>query len=123
MDRWRAPAVAARRARLLLERHLMVVSRSMHTEGGYHTAVVKPWNRSAVSERFGKTANRLDYGDAVGEILLAAVRSAVIAPEREVRRWFVFGADRLDVLVEQGKLKKLVSGRTGWLTNVVSRTQ
>ena len=49
MDRWPRSAVQARRARLLLVRQLLVWSQSIHTEGGYHTAVVIPWRAAAAA--------------------------------------------------------------------------
>lgn len=115
MDRWNVSLHAGRKARLLLERELLVVSKSMHTESGYHTALVVPWARSGFSRRFSKAARRLGYEEAQDRLLLAAVRSAVIVPEREARRWSPSGADRIDVLVNAGKLQRLMAGRTVWL--------
>src|SRR3990172_5932056 len=90
MDRWPGTSVETRRARLLLVRQLLVWSQSIHTEGGYHTAVVIPWQASAFSRRYTTRARRLDFAAAARRLLLAAIRSALVAPERDVRRWFVF---------------------------------
>lgn len=116
MDRWGPPTRLARPARLLLERHLLVTSRDVHTERGYHTSVVIPWRASPIAKRFAVAARRLTFDGAQDALLLTAIRSAVIAPEREVRRWFAFGGGGIDDLLAQRKLERLtVSGRA-WLT-------
>jgi len=115
MDRWSASTPRGRKARLALERLLMAVSRDLHTEAGYHTAVVTPWRKSRIAMRFGKAAHRLGFEEAQDQLVLAAVGSAVIAPEREVRRWFVFGAKPIEALVNEGKLRRLSAGRVSWL--------
>ncbi|TMJ08058.1 MAG: hypothetical protein E6G98_12825 [Bacillati bacterium ANGP1] len=115
MDRWSASTQRGRKARLVLERLLLVTSRGLHTESGYHTAVVTPWRKSRIAMRFGKAAHRLGFEEAQGQLVLAAVGSAVIAPEREVRRWFVFGAKPIEELVNEGKLRRLSAGGVSWL--------
>src|SRR2546426_7852526 len=117
MDRWPASTERGRAARLRLERLLLVVSRDLHTESGYHTAVVTPWRKSRIAVRFGKHAKRLRLDEAEDQLILAAVQSAVVGPEREVRRWFVFGAQRVDVLMQEGKLGRLRSVRRSWLAS------
>lgn len=116
MDRWGAPTRRARPARLLLERYLLVSSRDVHTERGYHTSIVMPWRASAIAKRFAVAARRLTFEKAQDAMLLAAIRSAVIAPEREVRRWFAVGAGRIDALLAQGALQRLTVGGRAWLT-------
>lgn len=110
MDRWAPPTRRARPARLLLERHLLVASRDIHTERGYHTSIVTLWRASAIATRFAVAARRLTFEKAQDALLLAALRSAVIAPEREARRWFAFGAGRIDALLAQGALQRLMVG-------------
>lgn len=119
MDRWTASTTQGRNARLRLERALLATSRDLHTERGYHTAVVMPWSRSRIAMRFGEQAEQLNFNDACDLLLLAAVRSAVVAPEREVRRWFVAGAHRIDALLMGDLLRRLIAGRTSWLTRDV----
>lgn len=115
MDRWPGPPRPARAARLLLVRQLLVWSKSVHTERGYHTAVVIPWRASAFSIRFARRAARIEYERAQRVLLQAAIHSAVVAPDREVRGWFVFGAGPLDAMIEEGLLQRLQVGRTAWL--------
>jgi hypothetical protein len=117
MDRLAVPTALGRKARLVLERELLVVSRSLHTERGYHTAVVMPWSTSKAAEPFARRAKHLTYDEACDVIALSAIRSAVIAPERKVRGWFVFGEDPPARLVERGKIERLGAGRTVWLTS------
>jgi len=116
MDHWGVDTKRARPARLLLERELMLASASIHTESGYHTSIVVPWAASRFSQRFSKEAARLTFEEAQGALLLAAVRSAVIAPEREVRRWFVFEASRIDPLLALSTLERLTADGRTWLT-------
>ena len=121
MDRWPASTKRGREARLWLERLLLVVSLDIHTEAGHHTALVTPWRKSRIVGRFGKRASRLRLQDAQDQLIVAALKSAVIAPEREVQRWFVFGARRVDRLIHDGKLERVRSGSTAWLRISVIR--
>lgn len=107
LDQWAPPTKEARRARLLLERELLVFGREVHTARGYHTTILLPWRDSAFAKRFSVGAARLAFEDATDQLLLAAARSAVVAPEAEVRRWFVFGGDRLASLLAAGRLERL----------------
>lgn len=116
MDQWTAPAREARRARLLLVRHLLVQSLEAHTAAGYHTAMVRPWTRSVLAKRFSVDAARMTLEEALDEILLAAVRSAVLAPEREVRRWLPASRDRVEALARRGALTRIPGGGSPWLT-------
>lgn len=116
MDRWGVPVARARPARLLLERQLLAVGTDVHTEGGYHTSVLKPWGAGGIASRFAGAAAALSLEDAREALLRAAVRSAVVAPEREVRRWFVFGEDGLEPLVARGLLRRLSDRRQNWIT-------
>lgn len=116
MDHWGVATKRARPARLVLERELLVAASGIHTESGYHTAIVVPWRTSKFSQRFAKEAARLTFAEAQDMLLMAAVRSAVIAPEREVRRWFVFGAERIDILLAQGALERLTAAGRTWVT-------
>lgn len=116
MDRWRAPATEARRARLLLSRLLLVTTRELHTEAGYHTTIVSPWATSRISQQFAAGAARLSLIEAKRVLLTAAVRSAVLAPLREVTRWFVFGIGPLPALVDEGGLRRVTVKREIWLT-------
>lgn len=115
MDRWRVPTPRARPARKLLERELLVWSFDIHTERGYHTAIVRPWGTSEAARRFRKAARSLTFEEAVDDLLLAALRSAVVAPEREARRWLVSGAERLDALIGEGRVERISADFT-WLT-------
>jgi hypothetical protein len=116
MDRWKASAKLGRDARVRLERQLLVVSTSLHTESGYHTALVRPWAASPAGVRFGKASRRLDYAEAQRRLWLAAVRSAVVAPEREARQWFPFAASGLEDLIDAGKCQRISAAGRTWLT-------
>jgi hypothetical protein len=115
MDAWTTPATKARPARLLLQKELLVWSSDMHTERGYHTSVVVPWGASDFSKQFAKSATGLSFEHAADSLILATLRSAVVAPERETRRWFVFGGDRFDALIETGAISRFTEGGKTWL--------
>jgi hypothetical protein len=117
MDRWRASPKGGRVARMMLERRWLVVSRSIHTESGYHTALVRPWKLSPIAARFGKASRRLGYEDAQRRLWRAAVRSAVVVLEGEARKWFPFGDAALYLLLETGELQRRPEGRKIWLTS------
>ncbi|HVH31381.1 MAG TPA: hypothetical protein VNA31_06920, partial [bacterium] len=118
MDRLSVPTTQSRRARGLLERELLVVSRDLHTERGYHTSVVMAWGESSIARRFMRRARRLEYEEAQDLLVRAAMQSAVCVPEREARRWFVFGPTRFDALVKGKQLHRFTSGRTIWFATV-----
>jgi hypothetical protein len=115
MDRWRASPAAGRDARLRLVNQLLVASAELHTESGYHTALVRPWHTSAVATRFAKSASRLNYEEACRTLWEAAARSAVVVPEREARRWFPFGDAGLGDLIDAGRIQRLTAARRTWL--------
>jgi len=116
MDRWAGSTKEGREARLRLARELLVFSREFHTERGHHAAAVVPWSQSELARRFKVRGNRMLYEDAVDEMILAAVHSAVLVPEREARRWFVFGEDQIDALLRRGSLVRIRVGKVTWLT-------
>ncbi len=115
MDTWSVPTQEGRAARRWLERELLVATRRIHTIRGYHTAILMPWRLSAISRRFGGRAARLSSPAAQEMIWLSAIRSAVLAPEREARRWFAFGNDGLDRLVATGKVERIAANAVVWL--------
>jgi hypothetical protein len=115
MDRWAVATKQARQARLVLQRELLAMSFGLHTERGYHTSVVVPWQETEFSKRFAKKAAGLTLEKAADELLLAAVRSAVVAPEREVGSWLAFGFHRVALLVAAGELERLIVGPAAWL--------
>jgi hypothetical protein len=117
MDRWGASPARSRDARLLLARELLATSAELHTESGYHTALVRPWTASSIAVRFGKTARRLDYKEAQRKLWRAAIRSAVVVLEGEARKWFPFGDAALYLLLETGELQRRPEGRKIWLTS------
>ncbi|MBI3976001.1 MAG: hypothetical protein HY334_06385 [Armatimonadetes bacterium] len=116
MDQWDVPTLRARPARMRLERELLVVGSEIHTEGGYHTSIVKPWRAGKIAGRVSAEAGDLTFDEARDTLLLAAVRSAVLAPEKEVRRWLIFGGDRVDVLLACGALRQVRAGARIWIT-------
>lgn len=116
MDHLSVSTKEGRRARLLLQQELLAVASDIHTEAGYHTAIVRPWSASEIGTRFAKAAAKLTLEGGITRLGAAAVRSAVVVPEREARRWFVFGAPWIDDLVMRGEIERLeAEGRT-WLT-------
>lgn len=117
MDALDVPARRSRPARITLEQQLLVVSREEHTDRGHHVSTVYPWEASVLPKRFGPAAKRLSYEEARDALLLAAVRSAVVAKERDARRWFAFDVgDRIEALSERGDLDRFSAEGSTWLT-------
>jgi hypothetical protein len=92
---------ALRAAREALERTAAVVPRQTQLEGERYATELARWD-----QRFPSPA----AGGGASELLAAGVRAAVVAPEREARRWFVWpvAAEDVDRLVGEGRI-----GRAG----------
>jgi hypothetical protein len=93
----------AQRLRRRLERVAALVSRSIVVEtagGGHrHTSELRRWDQIFQEPPAGRIG--------LDELVVAAVRAAVLVPEKEVRRWFSW---RLDVIPE-----RLERPAPGWL--------
>ncbi|HZE28485.1 MAG TPA: hypothetical protein VE055_00195 [Gaiellaceae bacterium] len=94
-----------RRLRAPLERCGALVARSVVYEQPHrHTSLLARWD-----QRFPEPAE----GGGLAELVLAGVRAAVVAPERELRRWFPWWEDGLvDRLSAEGRL---VRPEHGWV--------
>jgi hypothetical protein len=97
-----------RAARLRLERHLLVVSQGIHTDRGSHTSVLRPWSESQIARRCEATDGLPDLESSMDLLVEAAVRAAVLVTEREARKWFDFAAERIDLLVDAGRIERLI---------------
>jgi hypothetical protein len=89
-----------------LERSGAIVARSIVYENPHrHTSLLARWDQ--VHTRRSATSPR----EALGDLLCAGVRAAVVAPEPELSRWFswnwYFDADLVDELVESGRLVRV----------------
>jgi hypothetical protein len=116
MDHTGMSTKEGRAARLRLERHLLVVSTSIHTERGSHTSALRPWSESRLAHRHQTTDALPDLETSMDLLVDAAVRAAVVVSEREARKWFDFAAERIDVLVDAGRIERLVPApREHWL--------
>ena len=97
-----------------LERCGAIVARSLHVtagEGHAHSSELWRWDQAYAGAGEG------DVAQALRELLLAGVRAAVVAPERELSRWFSwqwYWDDALvDDLVREGRLRR-VDGHVTW---------
>jgi hypothetical protein len=92
-----------RRLRAPLERCGALVARSVvYEEPHRHTSLLARWD-----QRFPEASE----GGGLSELLVAAVRAAVVAPERELSRWFPWWEDGLaDRLVSGGRLVRPADG-------------
>jgi hypothetical protein len=93
--------------RSLLERCGAIVARSIvYEEPHRHTSVLCRWDQVHT-----KTSGASSPREALGELLCAGVRAAVVAPERELLRWFswrwYWDDDLVDELVESGRLVRV----------------
>jgi hypothetical protein len=93
-----------------LQRCGAIISRSLQVtagEGHRHSSELVRWDQ-ACPETGGTDA---DPGQALKDLLAAGVRAAVIAPERELPRWFSwqwYWTDALvDDLIRDGRLRKV----------------
>ena len=97
---------ALRQARSKLERVGVVTSSEvvLEGEGHRHTSELRRWDQlESVPAGAG----------GLSELLVAGVRAAVVAPEREAARWFSWSEDGLvEELVAQGRL---IRPEAGWL--------
>lgn len=85
-----------------LTRRLLVRAGSLHTESGNHTTVLSSWP-AALPAWLGALAAEMPFAVACRELVRAGLRSAVVAPEREVRRWFPEAAVALTELRRAGE--------------------
>jgi hypothetical protein len=89
-----------RRTRGLLERVGAVVSRSVVIEPHEHTSELLRWDQVRPEPA---------AGGGLDELVVAGVRAAVVAPEREAAVWFSWRAD-VARLVEEGRLLRPAPG-------------
>ena len=91
-----------------LERSGAVISDGLVFDkaGGWHFAPMRRWDAVVPKAPASK--------DPLGDVIVAAVRAAVIAPEREVRSWFGWPvtSEKLDRLVEAGALYRTATADT-----------
>ena len=94
-----------KRLRVPLERCGALVSRSIVYEDPHrHTSLLSRWD-----ELFPEPAPE----GGLAELIVRAVRAAVLAPDREVPRWFAWWEEGVvDRLVEEGRLDR---PEPGWL--------
>jgi hypothetical protein len=93
-----------------LERCGAIVARSQQVTAGEahaHSSELWRWDQAYP----GAGAVDVDLRRAFGELLLAGIRAAVVAPERELRRWFSwqwYWDDRLvDDLASEARLRRI----------------
>jgi hypothetical protein len=93
-----------------LERCGAVVARSLvyaAGEGHAHTAELSRWDQA-----FSATGDAgVHLQQALADVVVAGVRAAVVAPERELRKWFswpwYWDVGLVDTLVEDGRLERV----------------
>jgi len=101
-----------------LERCGVIVARSEAVTAGEghghtHTSVLSRWDQAYPEAGGPVLSDPVPAGPAraLGDLLVAAVRAAVVAPESEVRRWFSWQWYRPDTLVDElvssGRLRRL----------------
>ena len=104
---------ALRRARTALQRTGAVFTEEVRLaarDGGHrHSARLM-----RADERFAEQSPPNAWEDAVTQLLVAAVRAAVVAPVRDVLRWFSLpiGKDTLAAAVQSGSL---IQPEAGWV--------
>jgi len=93
-----------------LERCGAIVSRSLRMSAGdghSHSSELMRWDQAHPARADGDT----DPRRALVDLVVAGVRAAVVAPERELRRWFswqwYWSESLTDDLVRQGQLRRV----------------
>jgi hypothetical protein len=99
-----------RALRAPLERCGAIISRSLQVtvgEGHQHTSELARWDQAYP----GTAGTQADPRRALGDLLAAAVRAAVLAPESELRRWFswpwYWTGTLVDDLIRDGRLRRV----------------
>jgi hypothetical protein len=98
-----------------LERCGAIVARSVEVtagEGHLHTSELSRWDQVRPGGAAAAAGPRpADPQRAVADLAVAAVRAAVVAPERELRRWFswrwYWPETLVDDLVRAGRLRRV----------------
>jgi hypothetical protein len=115
MDAIDLPTKQSRKARVELEREFLVHSYDIHTDRGAHTSVIEEWEMSPLAKELaGTELSSLEH--AVDTLVHAGLRSAVLAPEREVRKWFEGASGALDRLVNSGSAQQLRAAKQALVT-------
>jgi hypothetical protein len=117
MDRPDFAGPSGRRARLELERGLLVFATSVHTETGRHVSVLQPWAAAQIARSARDPLP--GFEDALATLIGACLRSAVVATEREAANWFRLGLEPgrvISILKDQNVRRFRVAGRT-WLAS------
>jgi hypothetical protein len=93
-----------------MERCGVIVSRSLHVtagEGQPHSSELARWDQVYT----GPGGSGAEPGEALRELVAAGLRASVVAPERELRRWFSwlwYWTDSIiDDLVRDGRARRL----------------
>src|SRR5215831_10203445 len=94
-----------------LQRCGVIVARSEAVtagEGHTHTTELSRWDQAYPGP---PDAGQADPAEALGDLLVAAVRAAVVAPEAELRRWFswqwYWSEAAVDDLVRDARLRRV----------------
>jgi hypothetical protein len=93
-----------------LERCGAIISRSLQTTAGRghsHSSELARWDQAFP----GTGGPGQDPNRAIGDLVVAGVRAAVVVPERELRRWFswqwYWAGTLVDDLVRDGRLRRI----------------
>lgn len=99
-----------RQLRAPLERCGAIVSKSLEVTAGQkhlHSAVLSRWDQA----RPDVAGAESDPRRALAYLVVAGVRAAVVAPERELRRWFswpwYWSETLVDDLIREGRLRRI----------------
>jgi len=99
-----------RSLRAPLERAGAVVARSVEVtsgEGHLHTSELARWDQAYADS----AESDIPPGQALGDLVVAGVRAAVVAPDSEPRKWFAWPwywhPTLIDDLILQGRLRRI----------------
>jgi hypothetical protein len=115
MDELPGETKQLRKARVELEVAFLLYTYDIHTDRGAHTSVALPWSDSPAAASCRQDQPQ-SFGTAAVDLVAACLRSAVLAPEREVRKWFDGASAALDTLITSGTVARLSEGKTSYVT-------
>jgi hypothetical protein len=117
MDAPRFSGPQGRRARIELERALLVTSCSVHTERGRHVALVQPWASSPLARQAAAAPDAHDR-EPLLTLVDALLHSSVVVAAEETKGWLPAGVQReeLEAALERAEAERFSARGRTWIT-------
>lgn len=115
MDELPGETKQLRKARVELEAAFLLYTYDIHTDSGAHTSIALPWSDSPAAASCRQDQPQ-SFDTAAVDLVAACLRSAVLATEREIRKWFDGAGPALDTLIASGGAVRLGEGKSAYVT-------